>query len=556
MSLQLSFAQASATGPRAENQDALRGVTPAPALAASKGYLFAIADGVSQCADGALAAHSTLQALALDYYATPQTWSVAHAMERLLLAQNRWLQANGGGQPLLTTLSALVLRGKRFTLAHVGDCRVYRWHAERLQRISEDHVWEQPGMQHVLKRALGLDQHLVVDFLDGELHLGETFVLLSDGVWSTLSDTAIAAILRDQPVLQDAAHTLVNAAHLAGSQDNASALLVQVQALGETNIGDTLIQLQQWPLPPTLKPGQSFEGWQVECQLTHSQQSLLYRVRDEQQQPWLLKTLPLHLHDDPLAGQALLSEEWFLKRVAGRHFVQVHAASQRQHLYYVMREYPGLTLQTLFDQVGPLPLEQWRELAERLLRAVGLLHRRQIFHRDIKPHNLLLGDDGELRLLDFGLAYCPGLSEDPPGTLPGTPSYLAPEAFLGAAPCAQQDVYAVAVTLYQLLTGHYPYGEIEAFQRPHFGVPVSASRYRPDLPQWLVQSLERGVAADPAQRFETAEQWLLQLEQGERQSLRVRPRPLLEREPLKVWQAVALGSLLINLVLLFLMFHH
>jgi serine/threonine protein phosphatase PrpC len=136
MSLQLSFAEASAIGPREENQDALRLVTPTPALAASKGYLFAIADGVSQCADGGLAARSTLQALALDYYATPETWGVAQALDRLLLAQNRWLQANGGGQPLLTTVSALVVRGRRFTLAHVGDCRVYRWHADALQRVS------------------------------------------------------------------------------------------------------------------------------------------------------------------------------------------------------------------------------------------------------------------------------------------------------------------------------------------------------------------------------------------------------------------------------------
>ena len=218
MSLQLSFAEASAIGLREENQDALRLVTPAPALAASKGYLFAIADGVSQCADGGLAARSTLQALAQDYYATPETWAVAQALDRLLLAQNRWLQANGGGQPLLTTVSALVVRGRRFTLAHVGDCRVYRWHAGKLQRISEDHVWDQPGMQHVLKRAMGLDQHLVLDFLDGELRLDESFVLLSDGVWAVLGDTAIAAILRDQPDLQSAAQTLVSAAHLAGSR--------------------------------------------------------------------------------------------------------------------------------------------------------------------------------------------------------------------------------------------------------------------------------------------------------------------------------------------------
>jgi serine/threonine protein phosphatase PrpC len=555
MSLQLSFAEASATGPREENQDALRLVTPTPALAASKGYLFAIADGVSQCADGGLAARSTLQALALDYYATPETWGVAQALDRLLLAQNRWLQANGGGQPLLTTVSALVLRGRRFTLAHVGDCRVYRWHAGQLQRVSEDHVWDQPGMQHVLKRALGLDQHLVLDFLDGELRLDESFVLLSDGIWAILSDTAIAAILRDQPDLDSAARTLVHAAHLAGSQDNASALLVRVDGLGETSIGDALIHLQQWPLPPPLKPGQAFEGWQVEGMLGQSQQSLLYRVRDTQQQPWLLKTLPGRLHDDHQAGQALLSEEWFLKRVAGRHFPEVHAASQRQHLYYVMREYSGTTLAQLHTQTGPLPLAQWQDLAERLLKTVGLLHRRQILHRDIKPENLLLGDDGELRLLDFGLAYCPGLSEDQPSALPGTPSFIAPEAFRGGSPTPQQDLYAVGVTLFYLLTGHFPYGEIEAFQRPRFGRPVSASRYRPDLPEWLTQSLERAVAADPGQRFETAEEWLLQIEQGERQSLNVRPRPLLEREPLKVWRSLALMSLLVNLALLFAVFH-
>ena len=555
MALQLSFAEASATGPRAENQDALRLVTPAPALAASKGFLFAIADGVSQCADGGLAARSTLQALALDYYATPETWSVAQALDRLLLAQNRWLQANGGGQPLLTTVSALVMRGRRFTLAHVGDCRVYRWHAETLQRISEDHVWDQPGMQHVLKRALGLDQHLVLDFLDGELRDGECFVLLSDGVWAALGDTAIAGILRDQPDLHSAAQTLVNAAHLAGSQDNASALLVRVDAVGEASLGDALIHLQQWPLPPPLKPAQAFEGWRVQEVISQSQQSLLYRVLDGQGQAWLLKTLPAPLADDAQAGQALLAEEWFLKRVAGRHFPEVHSAGQRQHLYYVMREYSGTTLAQLFEQSGPLPLAQWQDLAERLLRAVGLLHRRQILHRDIKPENLHLGDDGELRLLDFGLAYCPGLSQDTPSTLPGTPSYIAPEAFQGAAPGAQQDLYAVGVTLYFLLTGHFPYGEIEAFQRPRFGVPVSAGRYRPDLPEWLAQCLERAVAADPLQRYETAEEWLLMLEQGERRSLNVRPRPLLEREPLKVWRTLALLALLGNLVLLFLLFH-
>ncbi|MBM0141004.1 Serine/threonine protein kinase [Pseudomonas cannabina] len=553
MTLQLRFAEFSASGPRAENQDALRLVTPVAALAASKGYLFALADGVSQCADGALAAQSTLQALALDYYATPETWGVTQSLDRLLLAQNRWLLANG----LMTTLSALVLRGRRFTLAHVGDCRVYRWNAGTLTRISEDHVWEQADMQHVLKRALGLDQYVVMDYLNGELCAGERLLLVSDGVWATLGDASIRSILGEHDDLDAAVKTLVSAAHLAGSQDNASALLIQVDSLGEDDLGDALLQLQQWPLPPALKHGQMFEGWSVGSVVAQSRQSMLYRVNDAHGQPWLLKTLPASRHDEAGAGQGLLLEEWFLRRVAGRFFPELHPLAERQHLYYVMREHSGRTLAELFTAAGPLPLAQWQDLETRLLRASGLLHRRNIIHRDIKPENLLLGDDGELRLLDFGLAFCPGLSAVNPDDLPGTPSYIAPEAFNGAEPAPQQDLYAVGVTLYYLLTGHYPYGEIEAFQHRRFATPIPASRYRPDLPQWLSQSLDKALQADPQHRYETAEQWLLELEQAELRPVVARPRPLLEREPLKVWRSVALVSLLLNLlVVIWLMGRH
>ena len=553
MPLQLTIGEASAIGPRSENQDAIRVVTPAPALAASKGHLLALADGVSQCADGGLAARATLQALALDYYATPETWPVAQSLDRLLLAHNRWLQAAGGGQPLLTTLTALVLRGRRFTLAHVGDCRAYRWHRGQLQRLTSEHVWEQEGMQHVLKRALGLDQHLVMDYLDGDLQVGESFLLVSDGIWAVLDDAIIRSILETEAEPQAAAAALVGAAHHAGSQDNASALLVRIDALPESSLADALARLQQWPLPPRLRDGQAFEGWQVERLLGESRQSRLYRVRDGQGRPWLLKTLTPALAEDPHTQQALLLEEWFLRRVAGRSFPEVHGLAQRQHLYFVMREYSGQTLAARLEQQGPLPRADWLALARSLLRALGQLHRRNILHRDIKPENLLVGADGELRLLDFGLAYCPGLSEDEAHSLPGTPSYIAPEAFAGQPPDERQDLFAAGVTLYRLLTGHYPYGEVEAFQQPPNRAPTPASRYRPDLPAWLDEILLKAVANNPAQRFETSEEWLLALDQSERRAQDLPVRPLLEREPLKFWRGLALLSLLVNLGLLVLL---
>ena len=140
------------------------------------------------------------------------------------------------------------------------------------------------------------------------------------------------------------------------------------------------------------------------------------------------------------------------------------------------------------------------------------------------------------------------------GELPGTPSFIAPEAYAGAQPSAAQDIYSAGVTLYYLLTGHYPYGEIEAFQHPRFGSPVAANRYRPDLPEWLVHNLDKALTSDPAKRFETAEEWLLALHHGEHQPS-TRSRPLLEREPLKVWRVVAMNSLLVNGLLLIWLLH-
>lgn len=551
MTLQLRVAESSMTGPRPENQDAIRVVTPAPRLAASKGHLMAVADGVSQCRDGGLASRATLQALALDYYSTPETWSITQALERLLSAHNRWLRANGGGQPLLTTLTALVLRGERYTIAHIGDCRAYLLRDGKLRRLTNEHVWEQSGMQHVLKRALGLDEHLVMDYLEGQLISGDRLLVVSDGVWASLDDAGIHQCLETQDDPGDACAQLTSRAHQMGSQDNASALLVCVDALPQTSLSDALVPLDERALPPRLKTRQQFEGWHVEGVLAESRQALLYRVKDQQQQNWLLKTLAPQQGNDYTAQRNLVLEEWFMRRSAGQQVPELHPLPSRRHLYYVMREYPGTTLEQHKREQGLLSLARFQTLAPELIRAVGLMHRRNLLHRDIKPDNLHLGEDGVLRMLDFGMAFCPGLSDWKPSRQPaGTPSYIPPEAFDGAEPSAQQDIYSTGVTLYYLMTGHYPYGEIEAFQHPRFNRPVPPSRYRPDIPAWLDAALVKALEPDPRKRYETAEEWLLTLERGDRESLQTEHRPLLEREPLAVWRAIALGALASNLALL------
>ena len=191
-----------------------------------------------------------------------------------------------------------------------------------------------------------------------------------------------------------------------------------------------------------------------------------------------------------------------------------------------------------------------------LSRAVGALHRRSIIHRDIKPENVHLGDDGQLRVLDLGVAVSGfEVAELSNATRAGTPSYLAPELFQNVEPSAQSDIYAVAVTLHHLLSRKFPYGEVEPFQTPKFGEATPVSRWRPDCPGWFENIISRGLAVDPAQRFETAEEFLLAVEQGPLSAASPRKstlrQPLATRNRLRTWQVIAAASIVLNFVLVY-----
>ena len=177
MSLKIAVGQCSLSGPRERNEDYYGVVTPTNEQLGIKGALVAVADGVSGNAGGREAAEMTIRSVLSDYFATPDTWEVHAALDKVLMAANRWLLAQASAHRdlagMATTLSLLVLRGKRYYLAHVGDTRIYLLRKGELTQLTTDHVWDRPDMRHVLKRAVGLDQHLAVDYADGEIQPGD-----------------------------------------------------------------------------------------------------------------------------------------------------------------------------------------------------------------------------------------------------------------------------------------------------------------------------------------------------------------------------------------------
>ena len=557
----------SVAGVRPRNEDFVGMVTPNEPELSSKGLIAAIADGVSGNEGGREASEYAVRGLLTDYYATPDTWEITTSLEKVLVAINSWVQQQGSVRRELagmaSTLTAMVIRGRMYYTAHVGDTRCYLLRDEKLQKLTQDHVWDRPEMQHVLTRAIGMDTRLAIDHGMGEVRVNDVFLLASDGVWAAITEYDLTDILKQvsqgKITPEQASCALCDTAIAAGSQDNSSAIVVQINALPEGDLRDALSELQNLPAPPKLKPGQMIDGYTVEDILHTSLTTLLYLVNDPlHHRKLVLKTLHPDRANDAHERSAFAHEAWLAKRVVARFFPQVITPDQRNFLYYLSTWHAGNSLQTRLDSGQHFTVPDVLTYGSKLVRAIGALHRRSILHRDIKPANVHLGDDDEIRILDLGVAQSGLDSEDKSlsasYTMAGTPSFLAPEQYQGASAARNTDIYATGVTLYYLLTRHYPYGEIEPFQRPKFGDPISPSRYRPDLPIWLENVLLKAIARDPQDRFETAEEFLLALERGAARPLPApNSTPLLKRDPATLWRAIAISAIVMNLLLLYVL---
>lgn len=599
MAFEIDIGFASLTGRKDINEDFCAAMLPEPGREAM-GSIVAIADGVSTGGMGREAAQTTVTSLVRDYFGTPETWETTVALDRIISAQNTWLAGiNQRRHPRLglTTLTALVLRGQSYALAHVGDTRAYLLRGGRMTQLTTDHVVDHPDMRHQLLRSVGAEHTLVVDYLQGDLHVGDVFMLLSDGVHNVLADKRLQAMLTSARLTEAApaagsalaaevtesaavdAQTLckqlVDAALDAGTRDNATALVVRVLGLLDANLQDENRRALGLPIPPRLKVGDMLDGLTVTAPVADNGVNVLYQVRDAQSQKlYALKTLhPVRAHD-PAERAMLAHEAWLAKRMqssrAADFLVQLHDRlpnSQEPSAFYLLYDWhAGETLQQLLDRKHKFGLPQTLAAAVQLSKALGRLHRQRVIHRDIKPANLHQGEDGVLRVLDLGVA----LSGREPAAMrtlhAGTPSYINPEQWgfslkQGASghyespelPDEQSDLFALGVTLYQLLTGKLPYGEVLPYQMGrYFRDPVAPSRHNPEAPIWLDHVVLKAISRDKRRRFETAEELLLALERGASRPLSAAPAtPLMERDPAALWKMAFAVSVLFNMLLMY-----
>ena len=226
-----------------------------------------------------------------------------------------------------------------------------------------------------------------------------------------------------------------------------------------------------------------------------------------------LKILKSELSHDESYVKRFVREARAVAKLSHPNLVQIYQADCHDGLWFIAQEYvQGQTLQKLIQRGGPLPAEKLAEILWCCASALDKAAQAEVIHRDIKPDNILLGDEGNVKIADFGLARfndsneTTNLALTQAGMTLGTPLYMSPEQAQGKALDYRSDMYSLGITAYHALAGQPPFrGETAlAVAIQHVNKQAEAlERLRPDVPVPLARIIHKMIEKTPEKRFAT-----------------------------------------------------
>ncbi|KQX06707.1 MULTISPECIES: Stk1 family PASTA domain-containing Ser/Thr kinase [unclassified Leifsonia] len=258
------------------------------------------------------------------------------------------------------------------------------------------------------------------------------------------------------------------------------------------------------PTDPML--GRLIDGrYQVRSRIARGGMATVYLATDLRlERRVAVKIMHGHLADDNTFKSRFVQEARSAARLAHPNVVNVFDQGQDSDMAYMVMEYlPGITLRDLLKDYGRLTPEQTIDIMSAVLSGLAAAHKAGIVHRDMKPENVLLADDGRIKLGDFGLARAASANTATGQALLGTIAYLSPELVTRGVADARSDIYALGIMMYEMLTGEQPFvGEAPmqiAYQHANEQVPRPSSRV-PTTPRGLDDLVVWATARDPENR--------------------------------------------------------
>lgn len=499
-----------------------------------------LCDGVGSAQEGAMAAKKVTFHIINNFKNIPKIWSIEKAIKEFITSINSILYTQSIHEyerpEYVTTVTVCVIKGNRLYGANAGDSRIYLLRDNKLNQLSHDH--NEDGMDNVLSNAVGISPNIEIFYFENNIQKNDKILLCSDGLYSLMSNDTLS-----KNIPNGAYYMVKKASSLVEDNlpDDTSAIVLEVLQADQIELMKNL----NLEIPEKLKKGDVIDGYKLTLSLIQNDRTWVCKKNEQE---YIIKFAPYEALENEEILDLYIKEAWNAKRLKAGFFPKSFIPKHRTARYYLMTKLEGMNLKQYLKK-RHLSIDEAINLAKTLISMGEYLLKFNLVHGDIKPENIIVMQrDGKriFKIIDFGsITEVFTLTNKA-----GTPSYLAPERFKESAINERTEIFSIGVTLYESLTGTFPYGEIEPFQNPTFGSVKKPQKLNNNIPNWFESLILRAISIDENQRYSNYSYMKFELEHP----LKVKPyfdkkTPLLKKDPLAFYKFGFYFLLLLNFIL-------
>ena len=535
--VKLTYAELSSVGPvRSHNEDFLQfWESEDENEKKARGAIALLADGVGGHGEGEIASHLAIETAFRTFREASPVTTDNQLLWRMFNAANLAVydagMQRGRSDRMATTLTVSLFRRNEVAIGHVGDSRSYLVRQGQIRQLTSDHTYvamqlklslisKEEAMaselRTVLTRSIGQHPTIQVDYSRSVLRSRDVLIQCTDGLHGCLTESELRECVSRLPPIE-ACEYLVRLAEKRGSEDNTSVQIVRVDNVQRVGYyRGSVAYYAPLPTPVTneLQVGQVLdERFEIIDVISRSGMSSVFKATDlKTGRPVALKVPLASLESDPAFFSRFEREAEIGLSLDHPGILKIIPVDEKEKSrpYLVMEYLEGQTLDQLLQHVKPLPVDDALRIVSRLGDAIGYLHRHNVVHRDLKPQNIMMCNDGSLRIMDFGIAKAAASRRLTFGgfspTL-GTPDYMAPEQVKGQRGDERTDIYSLGAILYEMVTGRVPFEGQNAYAVMNArlaGDPVAPRAHNPTIPPEVEEIVLHAMARTPADRYPSA----------------------------------------------------
>jgi serine/threonine-protein kinase len=542
--MRLIHAQRSSAGTvRESNEDYIACWPPdAQESVGTIGLAWLLADGVGGESRGELASQmavtSAIQALK-QAHSTAKAPDLLSAMfEAAGRAVYDFAMASPEQGPMGTTLNICLFRENALFTAHVGDSRVYLVRQGKVRQLTTDHCYVGTSVKYglvkehkamtdtrrsMLTRCVGHDPIVNFDTTRTELMRGDIVMQCTDGMYAYVTPQEICDVISHFSP-EEACRYLTTLAERRQVDDNLSIQVIKVQEL------DPIAYRQGTPVykekgsagtSSEIEPGQILDDrYEITELISRSGMACIFKAQDLNKGALVAIKVPhMQFESDVATFTRFQREEEIGQQLNHPYILKVIPTDRPKSRPYLIMEFlEGRTLDKVMAETRPLPEAEAARITSLICEALAHMHQRNIVHRDLKPQNIMVCQDGSIRIIDFGIAKASRmrrLTFAGYSPMMGTPDYMAPEQVNGRRGDHRSDIYSLGAILYEMTTGKVPFEGESPYVTMNMrttGDPTAPRKINEQISPVMEEIILHALARNPDQRYSSASQMKAELE--------------------------------------------